>query len=77
MTNIRGQKSSEPYLELDEVQGAELNNAINTAVRNNMPSDIGLDRSMELTSVAVVPDGKLSIFIYSPNVQIVYNGVSV
>jgi hypothetical protein len=67
MANFRGgQKSSEPYQELDEVRGAELNRVINTTVRNNMPSEIGLDRSLELTSVAVVPDGMTFIFIISP-----------
>lgn len=55
MTNLRTQKSSEPYQELDEVRGAELNN-VSSAVRNNQ-YDLGLDRSLELTSVAVVPDG--------------------
>lgn len=57
MTNLRTQKSSEPYQELDEVRGAELNNVVSSAVGNNVQYDLGLDRSLELTSVAVVPDG--------------------
>lgn len=57
MTNLRTSKSSEPYQELDEVRGAELNNS--SAVGNNMQYDLGLDRSLELTSVAVVPDGMI------------------
>ncbi|XP_011506445.1 PREDICTED: synaptic vesicle 2-related protein [Ceratosolen solmsi marchali] len=62
MASFRGgQKSSEPYQELDEVRGAELNHEINTTVRNNMPSDLVLDRSLELTSVAVIPDDTFTV----------------
>ncbi|XP_058791612.1 synaptic vesicle 2-related protein isoform X2 [Phymastichus coffea] len=61
MASLRGHKSSEPYQELDEIRGAELNNVINSAVRNHMSSDFGLDRSLELTSVAVVPDDTFTV----------------
>ena len=45
------------------MSGAELNHAISSAVRNNMPTDLGLDRSLELTSVAVVPDGMAFVYL--------------
>ena len=59
MAGSRGRKSQEPYQELDEVRGAELNSAIGEPVGNGPPTDIGLDRSLELTSVPVIPDGTL------------------
>lgn len=77
MTNsrVRGHKSSsEPYQELDEIRGSELNNvSINSIV---VPNDqLGLDRSLELTSVSVVPDGNffLILLLYYYTILILFN----
>ena len=56
-------ESSEPYQELDEIRGSELNSAMNSA-RNSISSDFGLDRSLELTSVSVVPDGLSNLYFW-------------
>ncbi|KAL7303660.1 hypothetical protein TKK_0003805 [Trichogramma kaykai] len=63
MANFRGgQDSSEPYQELDEIRGAELNSANHSSIeRNGLSSNFAVDRSLELTSVSVVPDDTFTV----------------
>lgn len=67
MANYKSEKVSEPYQELEEVRGSELNqtssgqNSLNNVTTKNPSPDIGFDRSLELTSVSVIPDGKYLI----------------
>lgn len=63
MANFRGRKVSEPYQELEESRGAELNNAAPSSPGINS-CDYNVDRSMELASIAVIPDGKQHTYTF-------------
>lgn len=61
MDNFRARKASEPYQELEECRGADLNNATqqtSSSVTTNNRYDYNVDRSLELASVSVIPDGE-------------------
>lgn len=72
MMSYKTQKSSEPYQELEEVRPSELNqtqkqSSIPPSLRNDSLNESGVDRSLELTSVSVIPDGMLMTKILFKN----------
>lgn len=52
-------KSNEPYRELEESHGAELNVCAQSTSSCQTSLENGTERSMELSSVVVIPDGML------------------
>lgn len=52
-------KSNERYRQLEEIQGAELNVCAQTTSSCHTSFENGTERSMELSSVVVIPDGML------------------
>lgn len=52
-------KSNEPYHQLEELHGAELNVSAQSTSNYHMSFENGTERSMELSSVVVIPDGML------------------
>lgn len=71
MANYKSEKVREPYQELEEIKGSELNQIGQSSLKNvvikNPSPDIGFDRSLELTSVSVIPDGKYLIYLFKKN----------
>ncbi|XP_066597777.1 synaptic vesicle 2-related protein isoform X2 [Prorops nasuta] len=57
----KDEESSEPYQELDEFRGSELNVNTRTSIGNNTGFDNSIDRSLELSSVVVVPDDTFTV----------------
>lgn len=55
MSNQSSLKSNEPYRELEEVRGSDLNTEGTSRCNRSFVN--GIDRSMELSSVVVIPDG--------------------
>ena len=53
------QKSNEPYRELEELRGSELNANPESTSRCDRNFGSSVERSMELSSVVVIPDGIL------------------
>lgn len=49
-------KSNEPYRQLDELQGSELNVCAQSTSSCYTNFENGTERSMELSSVVVIPD---------------------
>lgn len=56
------QTSNEPYRELGELRGSELNVNSENVSRCNRNFGNCVERSLELSSVVVIPDGKLFFF---------------
>lgn len=56
------QVSDEPYHELGELRGSELNVNSENVSRCNRNFRNCVERSLELSSVVVIPDGKLFFF---------------
>jgi len=52
-------KSNEPYRQLEESRGAELNVCARSMSSCHSSLENGTERSMELSSVVVIPDGTL------------------
>jgi len=54
-------KSNEPYHQLEELYGAELNHSAQSTSNYNyhMSFENDTERSLELSSVVVIPDGML------------------
>lgn len=65
-------KSNEPYRQLDELQGAELNVCAQSTSNYHINFENGTERSMELSSVVVIPDGMLQTASYKQHKN-VYN----
>jgi len=56
-------KSNEPYRQLEESHGAELNVGAQSTSSCHMSLENDTERSMELSSVVVIPDGTLPNFL--------------
>ncbi|XP_029161746.1 synaptic vesicle 2-related protein-like isoform X2 [Nylanderia fulva] len=54
-------KSNEPYRQLDELQGSELNVGAQSTSSSHTNFENGTERSMELSSVVVIPDDTFTV----------------
>ncbi|KAK2585179.1 hypothetical protein KPH14_008677 [Odynerus spinipes] len=61
MTTQNNQKSNEPYRELKELHGSELNVKEQSAARYNGTFEDNVDRSIELSSIVVIPDDTFTV----------------
>lgn len=64
-------KSNEPYRQLEESQGAELNVCAQSTSNCHTSFENGTERSMELSSVVVIPDGTLYQVINNKKMYII------
>lgn len=63
MTTQNSKTSNEPYRELKESRGSELNVNEQNPGRYNGNFEDNVDRSIELSSIVVIPDG-MSLQLY-------------